>query len=308
MVAKLKIPPYDSVNVINDVINERVKFKDFYAALKDDWNAAVLNYIDKEASPNLINPLEIQNYLSQESIDAEAKIKVKDKESDDPKVRLALKRKNSLIGLYKPTPGQKQYEILEELRRKHGLLFCPSCGEPGKPGTLDHYLPKSVFPELSVVIANLTPMCAECQQSKSDDYVDENGNKLFIHPYFDAIDAPLIALSILPPYECPEKFEINVINDLKEPMKSLALRHITGVGFKARFEEFCRLEYFNLLPLFSDERNEEAPEKAARIVKRFLRQAEQQSSNRWEAIFYRGILMDEALLEYLDNGELPKNL
>ncbi|MFT4929197.1 MAG: hypothetical protein ACI8WB_005327 [Phenylobacterium sp.] len=30
--------------------------------------------------------------------------------------------------------------------------------------------------------------------------------------------------------------------------------------------------------------------------------------NRWEAIFYRGILEDEALINYLDNGELPEYL
>lgn len=308
MVAKLKIPPYDSVNVINDVINERVKFKDFYAAIKDDWNAAVLNYIEKEASPNLINPVEIQNYLSQESIDVEAKRKKKDKESDDPKVRLAVKRKNSLIGLYKPTPGQKPYEILEELRRKHGLLFCPSCGESGKPGTLDHYLPKSEFPELSVVIANLTPMCSECQGKKNTDYKNADGEKLFIHPYFDATDEPIVSLKIFPPFNSPNRFEINVVDEIDEPLKSLALRHIAGVDFNERFAEFCRLEYINLLSVFSEEREEEAPSTAVSIIRRFLLKAQKQSANRWEAIFYRGILEDISLLDYLDNGELPEHL
>lgn len=308
MVAKLEIPPYDSVTVVNDVIDERAHFADFYTAIKEDWKATVLSYIENSANPKLVQPLDIQSYLSQEDIDAEAEKEAKKKESKDPKTRLAVKRKNTLIGLYSPKSHKKPYEILEELRREHGLLFCPSCGESGKPGTLDHYLPKSEYPELSVVIANLTPMCAECQQSKSNDYADENGDKLFIHPYFDAIDEPIVSLSILPPYKSPEKFEINVINDIEETLKSLALRHIAGVGFKERFEEFCRLAYFNLLPLFNDERKEEEPDKAERIIKRFLRQAERQSANRWEAIFYRGILEDEALLDYLDNGELPEHL
>lgn len=308
MVAKLDIPPYDSVSVVNEVIDERTQFTDFYTALKYDWNASILNYIEIEANPNLIQPIEIQNYLSQERIDVENQKVVKPSESNDPKVRLTLKRKKSLIGLYTPKQDKKPYQILEDLRRKHGLLFCPSCGEPGKPGTLDHYLPKSEFPELSVVIANLTPMCSECQGRKGADYKSATGEKLFLHPYFDAIEEPIISLRITPPFISPERFQITVKDDIEEPLHSLAIRHIAGIDFIERFEEFCRLEYLNLLPLFRDERLEEDPDTAARMIRRFLRKAEQQSANRWEAIFYRGILEDVALLDYLDNGELPEYL
>ncbi len=306
MVAKLDIPLYDSVKVVNEVIGERVFYKDFYAAIKNDWNSAILNYIENSAEPSVIQPLDIQSYLSKASIDTESKRKPKNKkESTDPKVRLTEKRKKSLIGLYSPDEDKKPYEILEELRRKHGLLFCPSCGESGKPGTLDHYLPKSEYPELSVVIANLTPMCSECQGRKGSDYINAQGEKLFIHPYFDAIEEPLVSVNILPPFNKPQKFDVTVNDSIEEPLHSLVLRHIDGVDFIERFEEFCQLEYLNLLSLISDERLDDTPEKAERVLKRFLRKAEKQSVNRWEAIFYRGILDDADLLDYLDNGELP---
>ena len=308
MVAKLKIPPYDSVQVVTEIIGERKHYKDFYEAIKDDWKAAVVNYIENAASPRLLQPLDIQNYLSKQSIDVEAEKKPKKKESTVPKTRLAVKRKNTLIGLYSPKPSKKPYLILEELRRKHGLLFCPSCGESGKPGTLDHYLPKSEFPELSVVIANLTPMCSECQGRKSSDYKNADGKKLFIHPYFDAIDEPIVSLRIMPPFNSPNRFEVSIVEEIGEPLKSLALRHIVGIDFNERFAEFCRLEYINLLSVFSEEREEESPNTAERIIRRFFLKAQKQSANRWEAIFYRGILEDVSLLDYLDNGKLPEHL
>jgi 5-methylcytosine-specific restriction endonuclease McrA len=308
VVAKLQLPPFDSLDIVDEVISERVYYTDFYDALKDDWKASVINYIENFAEPSIILPLDIESYLSQESIEAEAEIKPNKRESTDPKIRLTQKRKKSLIGLYSPKENKKPYDVLEKLRRKHGLLFCPSCGESGKPGTLDHYLPKSDYPELSVVVANLTPMCSECQGRKGADYINDQGEKLFIHPYFDAIDNPLVSVNIHPPFNKPQKFEVNVNDYVEEPLYSLVLRHIDGVDFIERFEEFCQLEYFNLLSLINDERLDEGPENSAQIIKRFLKKAEKQSVNRWEATFYRGILENTALLEYLDDGELPEHL
>lgn len=308
MVAKLNLPVFDSLEVVKNVISERVLYKDFYKALEDDWKKITLSYIENAADPQFVKPLDLMAYLSQESVNTEAKVPAKNNESDDPKIRLATKRKKSLIGLYKPSEDKQPYIILEKLRRGHGLLFCPSCGEAGKPGTLDHYLPKSDYPELAVVIANLTPMCSECQGRKGTDFQNAAGEKLFLHPYFDTIDAPLVDLSICPPYETPSKFHINVNAQLKEPLKSLVQRHIDGIDFIERFEEYCQLEYINLLSLINDERDEEEAENSARIIGRFMRKAVKQSVNCWEATFYRGISENTELLDYLDNGQLPEYL
>lgn len=307
MVARLTLPD-DSAQIVEEVIDERSHYQDFYDAIKADWISSVLSYIENSGDPNLVPPLDIQKYLSKASIDEEGKKVLKDKEERDPKIRLTTKRINSLIGLYTPAVDKKPYDILETMRRKHGLLFCPSCGEPGKPGTLDHYLPKTTFPELSIVIANLTPMCSECQGRKGTDFINENGEKLFLHPYFDTVDEALISVEIIPPYASPGSFNISVNSNIVEPLKSLAERHVEGIDFNDRFAEFCRIEYMTLLSNFSEEREDESPDTATRIINRFLRKANKQSQNRWEAIFYRGILANNKLLDYLDNGELPKYL
>jgi 5-methylcytosine-specific restriction endonuclease McrA len=51
--------------------------------------------------------------------------------------------------------------------------------------TLDHYLPKSDYPEFSVYPPNLLPCCADCNLRKLATYRD--GAAVFLHCYFDVI-------------------------------------------------------------------------------------------------------------------------
>ena len=75
-------------------------------------------------------------------------------------------------------PARKIYDNLLIL-----APICPFCGF-GHVSTLDHYLPKSKFPCLSVLPLNLVPSCKDCNTGK--------GNKVSVlpehqsmHPYYD---------------------------------------------------------------------------------------------------------------------------
>jgi 5-methylcytosine-specific restriction endonuclease McrA len=308
LVAKLNLPFNDSVQVIRDIFAERAHNRDFFEALLTDLIAQITAYIEFSGDPNRLISFDLSSYITQQRIDLEASLEVEPNQSPDPLVRLITKRKKSLIGLYSPEKNKLPYDILEKMRREHGLLFCPSCGEPGKPGTLDHYLPKDAYPELAAVLINLTPMCAECQGRKGSKFQDEQGNKIFIHPYFDPVEQVLISLDIHEPYSNPAAFKILVPDSMVPSLTHLVRTHINGIEFLDRFEEFCQAQYMTLLGIFAVERLEQEPDTANRIIRRFLRAVETQSVNRWEAIFYRGVLNNPDLLNYLDNGELPEFL
>ncbi|NHZ41372.1 HNH endonuclease [Massilia aquatica] len=60
---------------------------------------------------------------------------------------------------------------------------CPLCGF-GQAKTLDHYLPKSKYPQFAVFPSNLVPACYECNVGKRNGVaIDRVGQS--IHPYFD---------------------------------------------------------------------------------------------------------------------------
>lgn len=83
----------------------------------------------------------------------------------------------------KNSPGRRIYdEIISS--PKNGV--CPFCGHR-IASTLDHYLPKSRYPSLTVAPLNLIPSCSECNRLKLDSIPDTQED-LSIHPYYDNIE------------------------------------------------------------------------------------------------------------------------
>jgi hypothetical protein len=60
---------------------------------------------------------------------------------------------------------------------------CPMCGNQ-TVGTVEHYLPKTPFPEFSVFSWNLIPSCISCNQKRGSKHVNGVGYQL-LHPIFD---------------------------------------------------------------------------------------------------------------------------
>lgn len=62
---------------------------------------------------------------------------------------------------------------------------CPFCGGLGTPKNLDHFLPKTKFPQFSVFPSNLIPACFDCNlHSKKTSYAS-TAEEQTLHPYFD---------------------------------------------------------------------------------------------------------------------------
>lgn len=83
--------------------------------------------------------------------------------------------------MVKRPPGKKVYDRILNATEK-----CPYCGGIGRPRNLDHFLPKTHYPQFSVLPINLIPSCRDCNMDgKGSTYADEY-EKQVIHPYLDA--------------------------------------------------------------------------------------------------------------------------
>ncbi|CAE6890626.1 conserved protein of unknown function [Pseudomonas marincola] len=287
MVANIPPPKEDSVEVFLKILDERKRHLGFYQRIKNDWQKNIEIYIEHKGNPAKIAALDLLLYT---------------KDEDE-----AEERKKSLIGLYSPQQGKIPHEILSKMRREHGLICCPSCGEAGIPGTLDHYLPKDEFPELSVLLLNLTPMCSECQQAKGTQYKTNNGSKKYIHPYFDEVTTPLYKINFQPPYNSP-KFSIVMNGDIEPDLLELVNEHTSGIDLILRIKKFCNTKYVHLLKSAKRHRDKGGRVGLGEIIEILLQSEEDKSINCWEAVFYRSALADKDLIDYLENGELPDNL
>jgi 5-methylcytosine-specific restriction endonuclease McrA len=118
---------------------------------------------------------------------------------------------------------RKRTKRFKNIRETPGLLSCPMCGSP-TTGSLDHYLPRSVYPEFAVMAANLVPACTHCNSVVKGDTFRGNEPERFIHPYFDAFaDSPLWQVNFNPPYAA--------VTFIASPLATLALEHHTRVDF-----------------------------------------------------------------------------
>lgn len=73
--------------------------------------------------------------------------------------------------------------IYDQLLSKAPLGRCPFCGF-GHASTLDHYLPKTKYPLISVLPINLIPACKDCNTGKST-ATAATAEEQSLHPYFD---------------------------------------------------------------------------------------------------------------------------
>jgi len=101
-------------------------------------------------------------------------------------VDVTTKQMVNLYNNHLARKGSVGRPIYDEIKAIPKLGWCPLCGI-GKVSTLDHYLPKTIFPQLAVTPTNLIAACKDCNTTKKDKFVADP-NKQTIHPYYDNFD------------------------------------------------------------------------------------------------------------------------
>lgn len=99
-------------------------------------------------------------------------------------VGLSVGQRNCMHKVYEG--GAKKFGLnwIPQLRNVQ-LGSCPMCGN-STLGTVEHYLPKTPFPEFSVLSWNLVPSCNTCNQKRGSKHVNGVKHHL-LHPIFDRV-------------------------------------------------------------------------------------------------------------------------
>jgi hypothetical protein len=93
----------------------------------------------------------------------------------------------------KGSPGRAIYDAIRSAP-EYGR--CPLCGH-GTVWTVDHHLPKSIFPSLAVAPLNLVPACMDCNKFKLSARPNTAEDET-LHPYFDDIeDDPWLVADVI---------------------------------------------------------------------------------------------------------------
>lgn len=113
---------------------------------------------------------------------------------------------------------------------------CPFCCF-GHASTLDHYLPKSRYPKLSVLPLNLVPCCKDCNSGKlADIAITEEQQSL--HPYFDHdqyIDQQWLFAAVVESTPVTIRFYVQPPDNWTDASKSRVRNHFSAFKLGGRY-------------------------------------------------------------------------
>ncbi len=158
-----------------------------------------------------------------------------------------INAKYSLLHMYN-SPEQYAKEYLKDIKKilKDGTL-CPYCALT-EAKQIDHFLPKSIFPEFSLYLPNMIVICTDCNTSKDNIAINTTTNTRFaLNPYHDIniYSHDFIVCEILPPFEAA-KFNIKITDALSSAEQELCLEHIKTVAIERKIVTLWR-NYFDEL-------------------------------------------------------------
>jgi 5-methylcytosine-specific restriction endonuclease McrA len=202
---------------------------------------------------------------------------------------------NEMKAIYTQRMAHRQgpgYDIYKKLKKVAAYRTCPICGHR-KVTTLDHYLPKALYPSVVVAPLNLIPSCFECNKQKSSK-TSKSSEKETLHPYFDDLgnerflfaevietEPPVINFRIVAPPSWSEQLTERV----KHHFDTFRLNILYRIH--AADEILGQIEYWS--PLNKDS-----------LRKHLLDQASSRSKvhiNSWETALYEGIATSEWFCE-----------
>ncbi|WP_444918754.1 HNH endonuclease [Microbulbifer sp. JMSA003] len=126
--------------------------------------------------------------------------------------------------------------IYDSLLSRAPLGRCPFCGT-GYASTLDHYLPKTKYPQLSVVPINLVPSCKDCNTGKSSS-ISSTAGQQNLHPYYDHqyfIDEQWLYAEVLYTKPATIRFYVLAPNHWDNTSKMRVQSHFEDFKLAARY-------------------------------------------------------------------------
>lgn len=215
---------------------------------------------------------------------------------------------NSLFDLY------DSKESLKTTIRENSGVRCPYCGITESPFHVDHFLPRSKFPEFSIYAHNLIAACASCNSRyKGDDFVVD-GKRQFFNPYFDSFFENNkflnCSLSVDNIYLVVD-FYIDTALKVDFPYEyKIIKRHFKNLNLKIRYKNLITIEifrkfkdeYFN--PITREIDDVTFVDIKRDIIKK-LRGFHAYNDNHWEKVFWHSLLECDECLKLIVEKKIP---
>ncbi len=185
-------------------------------------------------------------------------------------------------------------------QRREMVGACPMCGRDAL-GTLDHYLPKSLYYEFSFFSRNLVPACYQCNVPRQTAYKGVNSRQRPIHCYYDKIAGQrIMTVNISGDWRAPNIRPVSY--NLTGGEKDMVDWHIQNIVIPSGFMEYVANLWGSLVNspsiIIGNDRD---INKIALELERLelVDQTQQHTPNSWKSCFYHGLRSSMPALNYL---------
>lgn len=188
----------------------------------------------------------------------------------------------------------KGFEYIKQIRDELSPTVCPMCGSLSS-GTIDHVLPRELYPEFSLFSLNLVPACG-CNSRRIND-----ADVAPLHPYFDyGLDKRLVTCNISGQYDAPV-IDIVAADDLGADLTVRVQSHIENVLKRNKINIYFDKAWFRMVAaprvwLGLTEHKGVGDVEAAirRMSMTWLQQTG--TENNWVSIFCSGMLLSHGVV------------
>lgn len=167
---------------------------------------------------------------------------------------------------------------------------CPMCGV-SRASAIDHYLPKSLYPEFSIYAFNLIPICPRCNELKSD-RCQNNSPHEFFHVYLDfEPDYPLICATIETNPDLKIRYFVNPARSESDHLTIAFARQFEILELERHFVNEAIGELFGQYDVFLSVFNDEGSRGLTKLVRAISKTSERVwGHNYWRTALYAGLV------------------
>lgn len=185
----------------------------------------------------------------------------------------------------KKGPGRHVYDAIK-LLPKQGI--CPFCDH--RPvSTLDHLLPKRLFPALAVAPDNLVGACADCNKTKLA-FAPKVAEEVFLHPYFDDLESgQWLAAKVVQGSVAAVVFHTKAVPSWASALNERVRRQFRMLGLGSLYGAQAAREISSQAQLLGDIYESRS---ANGVKEELVRQAKTREAvrpNSWQAVTYRAL-------------------
>lgn len=170
--------------------------------------------------------------------------------------------------------------------------ICPLCGQR-TVSTLDHYLPQSLHPSLTITSANLVPACAECNKIKLARQAAEAGEQT-LHPYFDDFDdGQWLYATVLEAIPAALVFSVRGPDHWDETKRNRIAAHFRIFGLSSLYASHSAVELGNLRGRLKIMARRMSADQIAAHLQECERGCSQVQRNSWQSATYQALALSE---------------